>query len=228
MVATQTVANRIRLGILALPLCTSLFLVSALLYGGFIDPAVDPEGYAEQVSSTRFTVSVFVLTLGTFFGIFGFVSLYAYLSDGWAERWALAAVILSVMGVASNLMNVGRETTYPVAGKLYLEDQRAFLEEVANSIRWVDLFILINGRLLLLVGLVLFGVAIWRSGALSPGVAIIWVAAAVLFPVGAGLGVLGDIIDYALFTIAGCWIAWTIWRQPAAEVAGAEARPRVR
>ncbi len=227
MTSTQVVTSRIRLGILGLPLVTILQLISVFLWGDFIDPAVDPEVYAEQVSSTRWAWGDFLSSIGVFFAIFGFVSLYAHLANSRAERLAFAAMILSVVGAAGVLIANGIDSGGgAVAGELYLEGQRAPLEELTNVSNWTNIFDVVVNRLLFLIGQILFGVAIWRSNTLPQGAAIVWTAAAVSFPVNV-LGVWAEGLGYVLFTVAAAWIAWTIWRQPSAEVAEAEARPRV-
>lgn len=223
---TQTVANRIRLGILALPVSTTVILVSIFISGGCIDPSLDLVAFAEQVSSTRFAFGDSLFTIGVLVAIFGFFSLYAYLANSRIERWAFIAMILCVVGVTSGLVGVGMESVQSVAGRLYLEGQQAFLEESVNLFNWSIIFLIITNALLFTVGLLLFGVAIWRSDTLPQGAAILWVAATVLASTLAVAGVCA-VIDYVLFTIANAWIAWTVWRQPSAEVAGAEAEPRV-
>ena len=89
--------------------------------------------------------------------------------------------------------------------------------------------------LLLVVGNVLLGVAVWRSGTLPRWAGAIWVASALLFYVlGAVLGMattgsslLTQPVGGLLLAIGGGWIALSALRRPSAEVAGAGARPRV-
>jgi len=89
--------NRVRLGILALPISGAIGIVSVLPPGVFIDPAVDPAGFA-QASST--------IGLGNMIGIVSLVlllvgaqSLYSILVDGSAGRWAFAGMMLTIVGV---------------------------------------------------------------------------------------------------------------------------------
>jgi uncharacterized membrane protein YgdD (TMEM256/DUF423 family) len=89
--------------------------------------------------------------------------------------------------------------------------------------------------LLLVVGNVLLGVAVWRSGTLPRWAGAIWVASALLFYVlGAVLGMattgsslLTQPVGGLLMAIGGGWIALSALRRPSAEVASAGARPRV-
>lgn len=228
--AAQTAVKRIRLGILALPLATTLLLTS-VFFGAFASNFMDMEDletYAELITSARYTLGVFLFAAGQLFLIFGLFSLYTCLASSRAERLALAAMILSVVSVASFMGFVGVSSVESVAGELYLQGQRGVLEAYWNTMTPEDIFLFIN-NLFLLVGFLLFGIAIWRSDVLPKGAAILWIAADIL---SGGAGPLGGVVVYVvsfgLFTVAGAWIAWTIWRQPSSEIAGTEAQPRVR
>jgi hypothetical protein len=78
--------------------------------------------------------------------------------------------------------------------------------------------------LLYSAGFILFGVAIWRSGAL-PGWA--GVLLAVRAPLVAGpFSLVEQVLGSLLAVVGGGWIALSVLRQPAARVE-AEAQPRV-
>ena len=90
--------------------------------------------------------------------------------------------------------------------------------------------------LLLFVGNVLLGVAVWRSGTLPRWAGAIWVASALLlYPLGLAVAmtITGStpptaLVGAMLVVISGGWIAWSVMRQPSSQVVGAEAQPRVR
>lgn len=227
--ATQTVAKRIRLGVLALPLASILLLVS-VLFGAFASNFMDLEDletYAELITSARYTLGVSLFGIGNLLFIFGLFSLYAYLASSRAERLALVAMILSVLSFASFMGFVGVAAVESVAGELYLQGQRGVLEAYWNTVTPEDIFLAIN-NLSLLIGLLMFGIAVWRSEVLPQGAAIVWIAADIL---SGGAGVLGGMIVYlvsfGLFTVANVWIAWTVWRQTSTGVVEAGARARV-
>ena len=81
----------------------------------------------------------------------------------------------------------------------------------------------LGGMLLTLVGNVLLGVAVWRSGTLPRWAGALWIAAWVLFVVlGAALGMATtgaslptQPIAAGLMAISGAWIAWVATRRPA-------------
>jgi ABC-type nickel/cobalt efflux system permease component RcnA len=89
--------------------------------------------------------------------------------------------------------------------------------------------------LLLFVGNVLLGVAVWRSGTLPRWAGAIWVASAVLmYPLGIviAMRITGStprtvLVGAVLIAISGGWIAWRVMRQPSSQVVGAEAQSRV-
>jgi hypothetical protein len=227
--AAQTGAKRIRLGILALPLASTILLVS-VLFGAFASNFMDLEDletYAELITSARYSLGVLLFGIGNLLFIFGLFSLYAYLASSRAERLALVAMILSVLSLASFMGFVGVASVESVAAELYLQGQRGVLEAYMNTVTPEDMFLAIN-NLSMLVGLLLFGIAIWRSDVLPHGAAIVWIAADIL---SGGAGVLGGMIVYlvsfGLFTVANVWIAWTVWRRTSVWVVEAEARARV-
>jgi len=90
--------------------------------------------------------------------------------------------------------------------------------------------------LLLFVGNVLLGVAVWRSGTLPRWAGALWALAAVLmYPLGivyaATIGVQSTprtvLVGALLIVIGGGWMAWRALRRPSTETVGVGAQPRV-
>lgn len=222
----QTLASRIRLGILALPAGLLLIMVGVLLHGERIDPTNDPAGYAERAASASFALSNFLFLVGCLLGIFGMFALYAHLAGGRAERWALAALVMTVVGLVAATMWTSSDSVDSVVSGLSLEGQRAFLEQRYGSPIWLDIFLIVANIFIFFLGYILFGVAIWRSQTLPQGAAILWIASLVLFPA-AALGAWIEAFTYVPEIIASGWISWTIWRQPSPQVAGTKPQPKV-
>ena len=91
--------------------------------------------------------------------------------------------------------------------------------------------------LLLVVGNVLLGVAVWRSGTLPRWAGAFWAAAAVLmYPLGivyaATIGPQSNaptvLVGALLIVISGAWMAFSVLSQPSVEAVGAVAQARVR
>lgn len=214
----------IRLGILLLPIAFTLILVGTAI--GY--PGSDPnsvQGYAELVSSTRYAIGAFLISVGFLLSIFGYVALYAYVASGRARLWPAVAVVLCVIGAASGFAHfAGTPGPEAVAAQQYLEGQRAVLEEWYVAVDWSFVLRTFSFAVLFPIGLIVFGVLIWRSASLPQGAAILWIAHVLLFLGNGPLGWWVGAISFLLAIIAGGWISWTVWRQPASEVAGSEAR----
>jgi hypothetical protein len=164
----------LRLGILALPISGVLTLVGLLSRYNTPNPRVDPAAAARTAGSAGYFVSQFVgNVVGLTMLIFGVLALTAYLARTRAKNLALAAMILSILGIAPVLSALG-VTTYalPVLGQAYLEGQRGSLT-IADAIFNNPLRIIFDFVFMIYAaGFILFGVAIWRSGVLRKGAAI--------------------------------------------------------
>lgn len=164
----------IRLGILALPLAGVLGLVALIGRYGTPNARVDPEAAARTAGSAGFFWIQFVgNVLGLTLLIFGVLALTAYLANTRAKKLAVAAMVLSILGIAPVLSALG-VTTYvlPVLGKAYLNGQQGALTIIEdifdNPLRIIFVFVFLSYA----AGFILFGAAIWRSGVLRRGAAL--------------------------------------------------------
>jgi hypothetical protein len=195
-------------------------LVGLLSRYGTPNPRVDAEAAAQSASSTGFFVGQFVgNVLGLTLLIFGLLALTTYLANTRARGVALAAMVLSIAGIALILSALG-VTTYalPVIGRAYLNGQE-------DAITMADAIFNAPGReifvpifLLYSAGFVLFGVAIWRSGVLRKGPAI---ALGIHAPLFASFirpqPTVGTVIGALLFILGGGLIASSVFRKPLPE-----------
>jgi len=228
----------IGMGLLGLP------LFGVLTFWSSLDPQPDPNTRFEAWS--RFvTTDHYVLThllgsiLGLILAIFGTFALGAYLSTSRAGRLGLVAVVVTVLGSALFLPLQGISTfTAPKEGQAYLAGIKEYdkLPPIFADTVFVATSLLVI--VLLFVGNVLLGVAVWRSGTLPRWAGALWAAAAVLmYPLGivyavAILGVQSTpktvLLGALLIVIGGAWMALSVLRQPSAEAVGVQAKPRVR
>ena len=99
-------------------------------------------------------------------------------------------------------------------------DSAKFFESPADLPLLVLAWWLVTGVLFSLLGNLLFGVAIWRSGTLPQGAAVLWVGASVLGVASLNpstyLGVGIEALVVALDLGGSGWIAWSVWQQPIA------------
>src|SRR5215211_7450881 len=90
--------------------------------------------------------------------------------------------------------------------------------------------------ILLFVGNVLLGIAVWRSGTLPRWAGALWAGAAVLmYPFGLVIAatVTGStprtvLVGALVIVIGGAWMAWAVLGRPSTEAVGVTPQPRVR
>jgi len=157
--------NRVHLGILALPTSGLVGIVSLLPPGVFINPAVDPAGFAQASSTVGVGDMVGIVSL--VFLLVGVQSLYSILVDGSASRWAFAGMILTIVGVGLFLPFAGIFAfVAPIAGRAYLNGDTNAIKIIADSVAVSNpsafLFAGLAG-LFSVIGSILFGIAIWQS-----------------------------------------------------------------
>ena len=217
-----------RLGILALPVSGLLTLVGLLGRRDMPNPRLAPKQAAEAASSGVYFVSQFVgNVLGLTLLIFGVLALTVYLTGTRGKNVALAAMILSVAGIAP-IMSATGVTTYvlPVLGRAYLNGQEDALQVVDVLFGRPLTTIFFVAFLLYAAGFILFGVGIWRSGVLPKGASISVGIHAPLFSsfIQSPPGIL-TIVGSILFIFGGTLIALTVFRKPSVGQAGTEAEP---
>jgi len=92
------------------------------------------------------------------------------------------------------------------------------------------------GMLLMLVGNVLLGVAVWRSGTLPKWAGALWAAGSAmpmlgmlyaLLPIGADRTPPTVAVGAVLLVLSGAWMAYSVLRGPSAETVSVGAQPRV-
>lgn len=225
--------NWIRVGLFALP-------VYGLLTGwATLDPQPDQveqtEKWARYVGSTYYLVDhVFGTIGGATLAILGVFALGAYLARSRAGRLGLVAMVLTVIGQGLGL-SISGVTAFATnaIGRAYLAGVRDVMEVEFSMAMTATLVLVI---VLLLVGNVLLGVAVWRSGTLPKWAGGIWVASALVFYVlGAAAGMLTtgaslptQPVGGLLIAISGGWKAWSALRRQSAEPVDAQAQRRVR
>ena len=221
----EVAANRIRLGILALPVAGAMELVTTVLVWGE-DTRADRD-WARLVTSSRYEVAQSIDLLSMVLYLFGVFALYACVVGTRGERWALGGLIFLVVYMVSWVIVTGTAAAVdPFVGRQYLQGQEdAFaIYESSGYTGALSGAVLFAYDWVQYAGFLLFGVGIWRSGWLPQGAVILGVAFAVLTPVAwavsAGLGFLSPL----LLVVAEVWVAWAVWGQ----LSPAKARPRVR
>lgn len=227
----------IGIGLLGLP------LYGALTFWSSINPQPDPnthyEAWSRYVTTDHYVLGhVLGSTLGLIFAIFGTFALGVYLANSRAARLGLVAMVVTILGSTLFLPAMGVSTyAVPDEGQAYLagiEEFSKLPDTFADTVFMMTSLLVI---LLLFVGNVLIGVAVWRSETLPRWAGALWAGAAVLmYPLGivyavAILGVQSTprtvLVGAALIVIGGAWMALRVLRQPSTETVGVTAQPRV-
>jgi hypothetical protein len=218
------------MGLFALPLSGVLIAWSSL--DPQPDQNKDPEAWARFVGSTYYLLThVFGSVGSALLAIFGVFALGAYLANSRAGRLGLVAMVVTVVGQALSLV-IGGVSAFALnaIGRAYLAGTKDVMKLQFSSAMSVLFGLAI---LFLVVGNVLLGVAVWRSGTLPKWSGALWVASALMFYVlGAVLGMattgsslLTQPVGGLLMVIGGGWIALSALRRPSAGVVGAAAQP---
>jgi hypothetical protein len=228
----------IGIGLLGLPIYGALTFYSSI--EGQPDPNTQLEAWSRFVTTNQYVLGHLLGSiLGLIFAIFGVFALGAYLARSRAGRMGLVAMVITVLGSALFLPLQGVSTfSAPEEGQAVLAGLEEF-EELppifANTVFGLTGLLDI---VLLLVGNVLLGVALWRSGILPKWAGAIWAATHVLMYFSlAYASAIGPAstpptvpLGAVLVVISGAWIALAVLSRPsAAEAVGAAAaQPRVR
>ena len=224
------------IGLLGLPIYGVLTFFSSL------NPQPDPnthyEAWARYVTTDFYLLKhLFASGLGLILVIFGTIALGAYLITSRAGRMGLVGMVITVFGTLLFLMIGGLSIfAVPKEGQAFL----AGIEEYAKlPTILADTALLPTmgvGVLLMLVGNVLLGVAVWRSGTLPKWAGALWVAGSalpllgqiyIILPIGANSTPPTVPAGAVLLVIGGAWMALSVLSRPSAATVGVGAQPRV-
>src|SRR5919199_5176079 len=210
-------------------------LYGALTFWSSLDPQPDPnthyEAWAHFVTTNHYVVGhVLGSILGLILAIFGTFSLGAYLTRTRTGRLGLVAMVITVFGSTLFLPGMGVSAfAAPEEGQAYLagiEEFRKLPWDFADTVFAATNLLMV---VLIFVGNVLLGVAVWRSGVLPRWAGALWAAGAVfMYPFGlvyeATIGPASTpptvLVGAALLVVGGGWIALGVLRRPFAEKVG--------
>jgi hypothetical protein len=235
--STPNTTRWIGIGLLGLP------LYGALTFWSSLHPQPDPnthyEAWSRYVTTDHYVFThVFGSILGLILAIFGTFALGAYLTRSRAGHMGLVAMVITVLGSALFLPGMGVSAfAVPEEGQAYLAGIEGL--DKLPPIFADTAFAVTNSLMVLLifVGNILLGVAVWRSGVLPRWSGALWAAGAVLmYPFGivyaATIGPASTpptvLVGSLLIVISGAWMAFSVLSRPSVEAVGAVAQARVR
>ena len=235
--SAPNITKWITIGLLGLPLYGALTFLASL------NPQPDPnthyDAWARFVTTDFYVLKhLFVSILGIILVIFGTFALGAYLARSRAGRLGLVAMVITVLGTAL-FLTVGGVSTFAVPEQgqmqvLGIEEYRDMPDILAETVMMATFGV---GFLLMVVGNVLLGVAVWRSGTLPRWAGVLWAVGSALpvlgmmyalLPIGADSTPLTVPAGAVLLVISGAWMAYSVLRRPSsAEAVAVGAQPRV-
>ena len=206
----------VRLGMFALPCSGLLGTISILLPGVFIDPSVDPRGFAEASGSIGLGNMLGIVALVLW--LVGIQALYSFLAGMSVGRWALVALIFSFAGIGFFLPLAGiLAFAAPVAGRAYLNGDKNAVSVITDSIALSNPAALLFGGLsvlLFIVGSIIYGLVIWRCQVLPRWAGIIYAVAGTLSFLSAPLYNFSvALFGGLLLLIGGGWISASVARR---------------
>jgi len=206
----------VRLGMFALPCSGLLGTISILLPGVFIDPSVDPRGFAEASGSIGLGNMLGIVALVLW--LVGIQALYSFLAGMSVGRWALVALIFSFAGIGFFLPLAGiLAFAAPVSGRAYLNGDKNAVSVITDSIALSNPAALLFGGLsvlLFIVGSIIFGLVIWRCQVLPRWAGIIYAVAGTLSFLSAPLYNFSvALFGGLLLLIGGGWISASVARR---------------
>jgi hypothetical protein len=220
-----------------------LSLYGVMTFFSSLDPQPDPnthlEAWARFVTTDSYVLKHLLLSdLGAILAIFGTFALGVYLATSRAGRLGLVAMVITLFGTAL-FLTIGGVTTFaaPEEGQAVLagvEEFESLPSIFANTVMMATFGVAV---LLMLVGNVLLGIAVWRSGTLPKWAGALWVAGSalpllgqvyIMLPIGADSTPPTVPMGAVLLAIGGAWMAYSVLRRPsAAEAVDVQAQPSV-
>ena len=219
-----------------------LVLYGALTFFSALNPQPDYntryEAWARYVTTNHYVLEhLFLSIFGIIFAILGVVALGAYLATSRAGRMGLVAMVITVVGSGLFLSVLGVSAfAVPEQGQAYLAGMNT--DELPDTLADTVQALTGLGYIVLgLVGNILLGVAVWRSGTLPRWAGALWAGAHVLLYVSQGYAATVGakstpptvLVGAVLVAISGAWMAWSVLSRPssAAQAVGVGAQPRV-
>ena len=236
LMSATNITRWIGTGLLGLPLYGALTFWTTL--DSQPDPSTQYDAWSRFVTTDHYLYThLFGSIGGAVLAILGVFALGAYLATGRAGRLGLAAMVMTVVGQALGL-TIGGVSTFaaPEEGQVHLAGIAEYARLNEQQPMLADTALMATfalAILLMFVGSVLLGVAVWRSGVLPRWAGAVWAASAVVFYVlGAVLGMAttgGALVTQPLaallMVVGGGWMALSILRRPSIETGKARVQP---
>ena len=207
--------NRIRLGSIALIIASTLILFAQILQPSLPEAQRNPTEFAGKLASREYLlVQIFFLLAFPFFST-AVISIYKLLSYSRDHRPAFWAMVFSVIGIGLYMPSLGiNAVVLPLIGRLYLAGEPGVLAVYYAIQEYPWSLILQFGSYLLLIGLCIFSLVIWRNKGFPKWASALFLAGWILFVVlNDQASNFGLISIGMLIALGGIELARSIWLQ---------------
>lgn len=207
--------NRIQLGATALALSSLLFLAAQGLHPAHLSRAGDWSATAAAVSSGQFIASQLLFLPVLPLLSTAVISLYKLLSTTRHNHLAFWAMVACLIGLGLYLPSIGAQVILlPAVGRLYLQGQTEAVQVAVAASQQPWAWLLHQTVYILLIGLMLFTLVIWRGSTLPKWAALLYgLGWALLAVSGNDLSRAGLLGVGLLVAVGGLGLAHGLWRQ---------------
>jgi hypothetical protein len=151
-----------------LPLSGILAIVALLLRKFVGLPGEDLAEWAGKVVSSNYIIAQYLYILAYVLPFFGFWALYMYLMQHNEERLAFWGLMGTLLGTGLPLTTLGVFAyASPALGKLFLQGDTHLPQVITEIAMGSSMIMGMPGAFLYVGGCVLFGIAVWKSGAIA-------------------------------------------------------------
>ena len=215
--------RRIRVGMLGVLLPGVLSVIGLQLRGPIVDPEKFPDLFATVSLSTTHYAAWSLLLPSLVIQCFGWLALYHWLRDTAQERLAFWGTMLSMGGNLLFLPSVGVLAFISAeAAGLYTAGNQAALQIVVQGIQGpFALPFLMGSGLMLLAGVVLFTIVLWKSPKLPRWTAVPYLLHSLCLTIIAPQSYALERVGGLLLLIVSLAISIRVWRDTGAAIPAA-------
>jgi hypothetical protein len=203
----KNISQRIRFGFLSLMIGSILGIVALMVRGQVPLAQVDVAAWAEIVTAPGYVTAQVLYILGYVIPFWGFWALYAFLTKvERVEKLAFWGFLGSIVGTSLALPMLGVFAfVSPLIAQRYLGGDTQIPELLVQASAGIPLMVNLAGGVLYLLGTVLLGVAVWRSGFTSKWIGLMIALHGLFLVVGFGMyPVL--LLGWVLLLVSGFWL----------------------
>jgi hypothetical protein len=207
-------AQRIRLGAIAFILTGALSLVGLLLRGPNEPASEDVTAFAEAAADGVTHLGWMVLLFGPVVQVFAFLAIWGVLRGTKQEPLAFWGAMLSIAGNALYLPSLGITAFVdsPVAERILAGDPAAVEILREAMFEGAGIVVLLVSALVLIAGVVITSVAIWRSQVLPKWSAVPYAIQVFCLTIAAQFAYPIELTGGVLLMASSVWIGAAMWR----------------